>query len=46
MKRLAAVAALAVLAACSPKGAQIPPDPAHWDQIADKVKQLSPEDRR
>jgi len=38
--------AVLVLASCSPKSAVIPSDPAHWDQISDRAKHLSDDDRR
>jgi hypothetical protein len=47
MRRVLAGLALAlVVAGCSPKSATIPQDPAQWDQLTEKAKQLNEEDRR
>ena len=47
MNRVAlAIAAAIILAGCSPKGTVIPTDPSKWDQLSDKAKGLSDDDRR
>jgi len=43
---LAIALAAAVLVSCSPKWALIPPDPHNWDQLANNVKRLSPDESR
>ena len=43
---LAVCLATTALGSCSPKQAVIPPDPHNWDQLANNVRQLSPDDSR